>query len=128
MATDRQATKAMELLAQLAPAEVLKKARDLAREIVRDDYVRDYMARWALVVVITGIAAAAFSSLLVAAAAVLVSPLVHSYAPWLGWLMPVLAVALWIGGSLLPMLPLLRWLRRRALRQLAEMEADRRCD
>jgi uncharacterized membrane protein len=117
MATDQQRQAALGVLAELVPADVLGRAHELAQEIERDEYVREYLARHA-----SGIVAAGMFAMLVATAAT-GSLMTYAFrelgalATWMNVAIAVLGVLLWLAGILVPLYFKLRSLQRAALRK-----------
>lgn len=122
MTPSRKPSRAIEFLVRLAPPDVLKQAHDLAQEMARDDYVRDYLARRAFLVVGAGLAALGVATYLIGGVLPFVLPSVLAIAPWSKLIVLALVAALWIGVVVILMMPLLRWLLRRAQRRWETQE------
>jgi hypothetical protein len=116
MATEQQRRGALGLLAELVPAGVLSRARELAQQMERDEYVRGYLARNAIAIVPLGLIAILIST---AGTAFLLSYLLQALGPvafWIKILIVCFGVALWLACILIPLFFLLSRLQREALR------------
>ena len=117
MATDQQRQAALGVLAELVPADVLGRARELAQGIERDEYVREYLARHASGIVAVGMVA------MLAATAVTGSLLTYAFrhlgplATWMTIAIAIVGVLLWLAGILVPLYFKLTSLQRAALRK-----------
>lgn len=108
----RQEERALGLLAQLAPAEVLARARALARQLEENERVRAYLARRAALIVAAAVAAMLFAGVLAYQLLAWLQP-AGAATPW-----PLLlAGLLWLAVSLGLMAWLLSAMQRAALKE-----------
>lgn len=128
MDSHRQPVRALELLAHLVPKEVIERVRNLARQIEREDYVKDYMASKGLIIAVAGVGVASACVLL---AVVLLKFLFRNFAPlspWLKFALLLFGFAACIGITLALMYLLLSFLQRAALAKRTQEEEQRQRD
>ena len=115
----RDQERALRLLAQFAPEEVLARARSLALQMEQDERVRAYLARRAVPIVVAAVAAMAVAGALAYALIVWAQPAA-------AWRWPVLLAAglLWLAVSLGLMFAVLSAMQRAALKE-ADSPPDR---
>jgi hypothetical protein len=95
-------TAAVDLLGQFAPREVLEKARALALQIERDEFLREYLARRSVVIVAVAVAAMMAGFVVIGAAAMSVLPWAGQQAFWLRATLVLCAGALWCAAVVVP--------------------------
>jgi hypothetical protein len=116
MATDQQRSAALGVLAELVPVEVMRRARDIARDIERDEVVRAHLAKRAPAIVFLGLAAMLAATMMVG---YLLSYLFRELEPLASWLKVAIGlggVVLWLACVLGPLHWLLSRLEQEALR------------
>lgn len=122
MTIRRPPSKALSLLAQFAPREVLERARDLARQFERDEYVTNYIARRSLFVAVAAIAVALTFFL---ATVFLLTKWPVAVALLAGWekvAVLTLGGLFWAGGTITVMYFILSSLQRAALAERVKEE------
>jgi len=112
---DTPTGRALALLAELAPGEVLAKAKALAVQIEREERVRSYMAGRPVLLVASGLAALSLASAIVYGLLTYLLPLAVSALPGLRLPLLLLAALLWLAIIVGLMFPVLSFLQRAAL-------------
>jgi hypothetical protein len=119
MARDQKMPKALELLAQFVPTDVMTKAHELARRIEVEEYVRNYIARRAPLVLVSSLGAMALSFFVVVKTLNVVRLLLVAFAQWspMPTTILVFGAALWV-ASVTALVSLLLWrLQKAAMRE-----------
>ncbi|MDP1982038.1 MAG: hypothetical protein Q8K23_05815 [Sulfuritalea sp.] len=117
-----QPNKALELLSQFVPRDVLERAMELARQIQRDEYIRNYLERRSLIIGLVAVGATGGGFFLVFFLFDQVLLKFAPFAPWQRLALMLSAVVLWLGGVVVVMYWLFSRLQRGALAQRARTE------
>jgi hypothetical protein len=116
LATDQQRKAALDVLAELVPAGVLSRARELVREMQREETVRSHLAKNAIGIVAVGLVAILVST---AGTMLLLGYAFRELGPVASWIRILIfgfGVALWLAGVLIPLFFYLSGLQREAMR------------
>lgn len=106
---------ALEMLAALAPREVLQRAAELARNMERNEKVRRYLQARAVLIAGVGVAALVVGMMPVGASLGLWSEEIRALPGWLQGTVYIAALLAWLGFVLGAMFLLLSRLEREAL-------------
>jgi hypothetical protein len=122
MAIDHPSPKALELLTQFAPQDVLERARDLARQIEQDEYVKNYIARRGFSVAVAAILVTLVFCLVTGVLLTRLPITISSLAGWQRIAALGFGAIFCTGGTVTSMYFILSWLRRGALAERAQKE------
>ena len=123
MIDHQQPTKALALLAHLVPREVLDKARVLAREIEREDYIKDFIAKRGILVATAGAVVTLLTFFLTIGALGRFLKLFPSMAPWVALIAVLFGLLLWLCVIIGFMYFFLSSLRNKAIEKHAQEES-----